>query len=80
MAEGGETAVSLSKKTAGKRAPTAQDGETAETQGGEAAGEVVLGDGGQGFQVEPGSADTRGQEAGNLGSGHALGRAWAQQE
>ncbi|KAJ1096836.1 hypothetical protein NDU88_001967 [Pleurodeles waltl] len=78
-AEGGETSVSPGKKAAGKEAGTAPDGETAETPGGEAAGEGALREGGPGIQVQPCSADARGQEAGKPGSGHALGRAWPRQ-
>ncbi|KAJ1089625.1 hypothetical protein NDU88_002774 [Pleurodeles waltl] len=77
--EGGETVVSLWKKMAEKMEATAQDGQTAEAQEGEAAREGVLGDCGQDAQVQPGLADARGQEAGNPGSGHALGRAWPRQ-
>ncbi|KAJ1089626.1 hypothetical protein NDU88_002775 [Pleurodeles waltl] len=79
MAEGVEMVVSSWKKTAEKRTATAEDGKTTEAQEGEAAREGVLGDRGQDAQVQPGLADARGQEAGNLGSGHALGRAWPRQ-
>ncbi|KAJ1166120.1 hypothetical protein NDU88_006529 [Pleurodeles waltl] len=78
-AERGETAVSPGKKAAGKEAETAPDRGIAETPGGGAAGEGALGEGGRVVQVQLCSADARGQEAGNPGSGHTLGRAWPRQ-
>ncbi|KAJ1200984.1 hypothetical protein NDU88_004802 [Pleurodeles waltl] len=78
-AEKGETAVSPGKKATGKGAATAPAGGTAETPAGGAAGAAALGKGGRVDQVQPCSAYARGQEAGNPGSGHALGRAWPRQ-